>query len=159
MPHNSIELDIRYHLDAGVDDSHRFQQAAQWIVEKFHLQQFVCSISIVDDETIQVMNREHLAHDWPTDVISFEFERKLNCADGEIIASWDTARRLHAQARWSTEDELLLYVVHGMLHLAGLDDQDDQQRLEMRRHEQECLSCLGVAGASNHLARWEDVSY
>lgn len=159
MNDNPIDLDIKYHLEGLADDSGRFYEAAGWMVEQFALESFSASISIVDDPTIHELNRTHLDHDWPTDVISFVFEPHPTRIDGEIIASADTARKLCVQAGWPYQDEILLYVVHGMLHLSGLDDIEDQQRSLMRAKEQQCLLSLGVAEASEHLARWEDVSY
>lgn len=163
-----IDLDIVYHVDlsarcAIVDDRLRFEQAAAWVAERFQLSQLKASVSIVDDPTIHQLNLQHLDHDWPTDVISFVFEQVDRadgiCIDGEIIASADTAERLALQAGWRLEDELLLYCIHGLLHLAGLDDLEEEQRQQMRAAEQECLIALGVAGAEQHLLRWDDVSY
>lgn len=162
MTQESISLDIAYHFDSESDDSPRFHAAAEWICRHFKLTQFHCSIAIVDDPTIHQLNVEHLQHDWPTDVISFVFsdatQEPLGCIEGEIIASAEMAARLGIQANWSSEDELLLYVVHGMLHLAGLDDQTEEQRLAMRELEQKCLLDLGVA-AENHVSRSDDISY
>ena len=95
------------------------------------------------------------------DVISFVFEvdEEAGRVEGEIIASADTAARLAPDAQWRTEDELLLYVVHGLLHLAGLDDIEPEDQAEMRAAERDCLLALGVAGAERHLDRWHDVSY
>lgn len=160
MPTASVELDISYHLEDQsdwLDDSERIQHAANWVVERFEIKSLSASISIVDDPTIHRLNREHLDHDWPTDVISFVFEDENANIDGEIIASRDTAARLCNKAGWRAEDELLLYVVHGLLHLAGLDDIEDEDRQEMRAREQECLLSLGVDGAEQHLERWNDV--
>ena len=160
--HEAVSLEIEYQLPAGAEqpqqDEERFRQAAEWVLLKFGLQSIVASISIVNDPTIHRVNREHLEHDWPTDVISFVFEPAPQ-VQGEIIASSDTASRLCGDAGWRHEDELLLYIVHGLLHLAGLDDQEESQQLEMRRAEQECLLALGVSGAAEHLSRWNDISY
>jgi probable rRNA maturation factor len=163
-----IDLDVVYHLDQAkrvrlVEDTPRFQQAAAWVAQRFQLARLTASVSIVDDPTIHEINREHLNHDWPTDVISFVFEETEEagerCVDGEIIASADTAERLALQAGWRSQDELLLYCIHGLLHLAGLDDIEDDEKLEMRAAEQACLVALGVPGAEQHLSRWENVSY
>ena len=159
MSDEPIDLDIKYHVHSSPDDTLRFQQAANWILNRFDLARLTVSISIVDDSTIHELNRTHLNHDWPTDVISFVFEQDDQCVDGEVIASMDTAKRLCDKAGWRCEDELLLYVVHGLLHLAGLDDVDDRRRQEMRVEEQACLMDLGVDGAEHHLDRWKDVSY
>ena len=107
-----IDLDIEYHVDAVEPDEARIQQAAKWVADYFQLSKLSASISIVDDPTIHRINRDHLQHDWPTDVISFVFENEDSRVDGEIIASFDTATRVAAQAGWSPADELLLYVIH-----------------------------------------------
>ena len=154
-----VELDIKYHVEGLAEDLERFSQAAEWLAEKFRLSSFVASVAIVDDTTIHRLNREHLQHDWPTDVISFVFDARDGHVEGEIIASADTAKRLHEAAGWRHQDEILLYVIHGMLHLAGLDDVDEQLRLIMRKYEQDCLLALDVPGAEEHLNRWNDVAY
>lgn len=152
------DLDISYHVEAA-DDSARFLQAADWVCQRYELKSLTASISIVDDPTIHELNREHLNHDWPTDVISFVFENLDGNVDGEIIASHDTATKLAYQAGWSVQDELLLYVTHGLLHLAGLDDIQDVDRTEMRLAEQRCLLELGLELATEHLRNWDDISY
>lgn len=160
MPAPKVRLEINIQAEAE-DDRQRYRQAAQWVADRCGLSALDVSIAIVDDATIHQLNREHLEHDWPTDVISFifEFDEQSRAVEGEIVASIDTATRLSAAAGWSPRDELLLYIVHGLLHLAGLDDiqPDDQQK--MRETEKECLAALGVAGADQHLDRWNDVSY
>ena len=154
-----LDLEIEYHVSADTDDSARYHQAAAWIVERFQLKSITASISIVDDPTIHRLNREHLDHDWPTDVISFVFDNEDGQIDGEIIASIDTAARLAQKAAWPTEDELLLYVIHGLLHLAGLDDINPEDRDKMRQAERDCLIALAVPTAQNYLDRWDSISY
>ena len=154
-----IELEIEYHVLSPTDDSDRFHQAAEWIVNRFKLTSLTASISIVDDSTIHRLNREHLDHDWPTDVISFVFDCEDGRIDGEIIASLDTAVRLAQQAAWPTADELLLYIIHGLLHLAGLDDISDEDRQLMRQAERDCLIALAVPAAQKYLDRWDSISY
>jgi probable rRNA maturation factor len=156
-PH--IELEIDYHVESLVNEDARFHQAAQWVAARFKLKELTASISIVDDPTIHRLNREHLDHDWPTDVISFVFENEDGMVDGEIIASIDTATRLARDAGWSPADELLLYVIHGLLHLAGLDDIEEHDRIAMRAAEKDCLLALNVPAATHYLDRWDNVSY
>ncbi len=154
-----IDLEIEYHASSPIDDSPRYHQAAEWISERFNIKSLTASISIVDDSTIHRLNREHLDHDWPTDVISFVFESENGNIDGEIIASIDTASRLAQQAAWPTADELLLYIIHGLLHLAGLDDIKSDDRQQMRQYERDCLLALAVPTAANYLDRWDSISY
>ncbi len=156
---NKLRLFVNYQVDSVRDDSLRFRQALAWIAAEYGLVEMEVSIAIVDDATIHALNREHLDHDWPTDVISFVFEQNDEQVEGEIIASADTASRLCQAAGWSTEDELLLYVIHGFLHLAGLDDIEIDDQQEMRRAEHQCLLALNVPGAEEFLNRWDDISY
>lgn len=158
MIDDPIDLDLAYHVDELREDSLRISAAARWIVEQFGLRELSASIAVVDDPTIHELNRQHLDHDWPTDVISFVFSSLEGVVDGEVIASADTARRLSTVAGWSAEDELLLYIVHGLLHLAGLDDIQAEERQQMRLAEMRCLQALGIDYTLEHIHRWDELS-
>ncbi|HWL11165.1 MAG TPA: rRNA maturation RNase YbeY [Planctomicrobium sp.] len=113
-------------------------------------------IAIVNDETIHEVNREHLQHDYPTDVISFVYSadesgKRLDEAefsprgqglvlDGELVVSAETAIRFAPEQGWKPEHELALYIVHGLLHLCGYDDQTEDERQRMRQREREILN-------------------
>ncbi|WZP00505.1 rRNA maturation RNase YbeY [Isosphaeraceae bacterium EP7] len=103
------------------------------------------SIVVVDDPTIRSINARHLQHDWPTDVVTFPLsdpdETEL-C--GEVVVSAEMAATTAQQSGFNPSDELALYVVHGLLHLCGLDDTDDASSASMRRREGEVLSALGL---------------
>jgi probable rRNA maturation factor len=102
------------------------------------------SIAVVDDATMHALNRRHLQHDYPTDVLSFVLEEADDLLEGEIIVSSDTAVAQAARFGLEPDDELLLYVIHGMLHLVGFDDQSPEKRREMRCAERRYLKELGV---------------
>jgi probable rRNA maturation factor len=101
------------------------------------------SIVVVDDRTIHRLNRRFLNHDEPTDVITFSLEEG-DSVDGEIITSADTAAAAAKRFGWTMADELLLYAVHGALHLAGYDDQAPTQRRKMRSRERWYLAKFGL---------------
>jgi probable rRNA maturation factor len=102
------------------------------------------SLAIVDANTMHALNRRHLEHDYPTDVLSFLLERDGESLEGEIIVSVDEAA-LNAPKFGSTpEDELALYAIHGALHLCGYDDLSDDVALVMRERESYWLSRLGL---------------
>ncbi len=93
-------------------------------------------VALIDDETMAGLHERFLGKKGPTDVLSFPH--------GEIVVSADTARR-EAEARGIKPiDELVLYVVHGALHLDGYDDRTPKQREEMRRAERRVLTKLGL---------------
>jgi probable rRNA maturation factor len=156
-----VELEIEFHVErvpAGVQEQliRCFHDAGRWVAQRFSCDCLRASISIVDDATIHRLNVEYLQHDWPTDVISFAFETGPQLS-GEIIASWDTAQRMSQLAGWSVTDELVLYVLHGMLHLAGMDDQDRGSRERMRLAEKEYLVATSMPHAESYLQRFDQV--
>ena len=102
------------------------------------------SLAVVDDETIHELNRRHLDHDWPTDVLSFVLEDDGDHLEGEVIISADTAAAAADELGCSAADEQLLYVIHGMLHLVGYDDKSDADAQEMRAAEARYLQQFGV---------------
>lgn len=104
----------------------------------------VISLAVVDDETMHRLNRQYLQHDYPTDVLSFLLEEDDDQLEGEIIISADYAAREAEHFGWKVQDEMLLYVIHGTLHLAGYDDLEPELKTEMRAKEREYLKMFGL---------------
>ncbi|MBI5685758.1 MAG: rRNA maturation RNase YbeY [Verrucomicrobia bacterium] len=96
------------------------------------------SVAIVDDDAIAAINQQFLNHAGPTDVISFDLGDGL----GEIVVSAERAVIVARQLRRPPHAELALYLVHGLLHLAGLDDRTPAQRRAMRAAERRVLRQL-----------------
>lgn len=80
-------------------------------------------VSIVDDETIAQVHVDFMDIPGATDVITF--------AHGEIVVSSETAQLYAKDFGHSTERELMLYIIHGLLHLSGHEDADPDERAEM----------------------------
>jgi len=112
------------------------------------------SLAIVDDPTIHELNRKFLEHDYPTDVISFVLEQSENSLEGEVIASADTALSAASRYGWTAEDELMLYVAHGTLHVVGYDDRTPDAEATMREREQYYLDQFGM---TPHYADLEEI--
>lgn len=125
----------------------RLKRAVRGVLESAGVRSAEISIAIVADERMHALNRQYLGHDYPTDVLSFVLDRDESAGslDGEIIVSADYAAREAARYGWTTDDELLLYVIHGCLHLVGLDDQTPAGRAAMRAAESEHLAAFGLA--------------
>ncbi len=104
------------------------------------------SIAIVDDRTIHKINRQYLHHDYPTDVLSFRLDddRVNGFIEGEVIVSHDTAKRVSVDFAWHASHELLLYIIHGTLHLTGMDDSTESLRRLMRTAEDRYLAKVGI---------------
>ena len=91
------------------------------------------AIALVDLATITSLNETYLSHQGPTDVITFDY-RNDECDEvGEICVSVDVAAAC-AEAR-SLGDEVVLYIVHGVLHLAGFDDHTPADRRLMHQRQ------------------------
>ena len=96
------------------------------------------SVAIVDDPTIGKLHGEFLDDPSPTDVLSFVLEPPP-MLEGEVVASADTAKSNALQYKCPAEEELLRYVLHGILHLVGYDDTTPSKRSVMRKKENEYL--------------------
>ena len=125
-------------------DFESFVAVARMIVEDFGYQGSEISIALVDDPTIRTHNREYLNHDYETDVISFVLEESETQLVGQLIISTDTAAKLGEELGVPMEHEVLLYVIHGMLHLVGFDDTDEASAAEMRAAETDYLGRFNV---------------
>ncbi len=85
---------------------------------------------------MRAINKKYLNHDYAADVLTFDFGKG---PQGEIIICPRVAAA-QAQARQtSTENEIILYVIHGILHLAGFDDHSPKDIIQMRLMENELL--------------------
>jgi len=126
-------------------DQPRLRKAVKQVLQGEGIGAATISLAVVDDPTIHELNRRFLQHDYATDVLSFTFERTENSVDGEVIVSSDTAIRLASELDGAPEEELLLYIVHGTLHLVGYDDQSEPDQTRMRERERHYLNLLAVS--------------
>lgn len=125
-------------------DVRRLKQGVRTVLESAGVASAVISLAVVDDATMHALNRQYLQHDYPTDVLSFVLEDDDDHLEGEIIISADYAAREAEQFGWRAQDEMLLYVIHGTLHLVGYDDLEPGLQAEMRAKEREHLAAFGL---------------
>ena len=95
-----------------------------------------------DDEHILQVNREYLGHDYYTDIITFDY-----CEDdvlnGDLVISLDTVRTNAEKFHKPYEEELHRVIIHGVLHLCGLNDKGPGEREIMEAAEDRALSMRG----------------
>ena len=120
----------------------------------------VVEVTVVDDASIHRLNAQFLGHDRPTDVLAFEMESDPEEAllEGSVVVSDETALDRARDYGWPAENELLLYVVHGVLHLVGYDDHAPDDEKLMRAKEREYLALAGIdsIAGSDDLGKKED---
>lgn len=143
-----FQIDVTNQQEQHPIDASRLKTAVRHILDDAPFSSAVISLAIVDDPTIHDLNRRFLDHDYATDVLSFVLESTDERLEGEVIVSADTAARLAGAWHWSPADELLLYVIHGTLHLVGYDDTTPETRQEMRAREDDYLARSGVTRRS-----------
>lgn len=139
-----MDTEIANQQSALAVDEDRMRRVAEAILRDAGYSEGALSVAVVDDPTIHELNVRHLAHDYPTDVLSFALTDEPPLLEGEVIVSADTAIENARDYGWAAEDELLLYVVHGVLHLAGHRDKADDEVAAMRAAEARYLRLAGV---------------
>ena len=91
-----------------------------------------------DDEKILEVNREYLQHDYYTDIITFDYDEG-NTINGDLVISLDTVRTNAEQFGKTYEEELLRVIIHGILHLCGINDKGPGEREIMEAAENKAL--------------------
>lgn len=125
-------------------DADRLANACRQIIAGDGHAAAAISVTVVDDQEMHELNRRHLDHDYPTDVLSFPLSESGEVLVGEVIVSAGTASSNASEYSNRPEEELLLYVVHGTLHLLGLGDKTPADAKKMRQAEAYWLAELGV---------------
>lgn len=97
-----------------------------------------------DDDKIIEVNREFLQHDYFTDIITFDYTTGQRIS-GDLFISLDTVRSNAALFGKSYEEELRRVVIHGILHLCGINDKGPGEREIMEAAEDEALGMLHQA--------------
>ena len=92
----------------------------------------------VNDEKILEINNEYLGHDYYTDVITFDYDEG-DVVNGDIVISLDTVRTNAELFDKAYEDELYRVIIHGILHLCGLNDKGPGEREIMEKAENKAL--------------------
>ncbi len=125
-------------------DRKRLKKAVRLSLQQAGRNEAEVSLAIVNDAIIAELHGQYLDDPTPTDVLSFTLESGPDRLEGEVITSAETAMHAAARYGWSPADELLLYVVHGALHLAGCLDATPRQRTAMRKLERSTLMQFGL---------------
>ena len=76
--------------------------------------------------------------------------------EGEIFLSAEMAQQIAATVDWQPLDEISLYLIHGLLHLCGFDDLNEQDQISMRRQERQMLLAVNISIQPND-SRWNNL--
>lgn len=105
-------------------------------------EEFEVNIKFACKNCIQELNKKYLGKDKPTNVLSFNHEKDVK--SGDIIICESVVEIEANKLNYRPEEITILYVVHGMLHLAGFDHKKDKDRVKMELIECSILKKLGI---------------
>lgn len=112
------------------------------------------AVVITDNETLQELNRQYRGVDAPTDVLSFEssldpdfpeLDPTMSDYLGDIIIAYPVAQAQALAAGHTTQDEIILLAVHGLLHLLGFDHDTPENKAAMWNIQQQVMAELKLA--------------
>ncbi len=92
-----------------------------------------------DDEKILEVNKEYLQHDYYTDIITFDYDED-DVINGDLVISLDTVRTNAELFNKAYEEELYRVIIHGILHLCGINDKGPGEREIMEAAENKALA-------------------
>ena len=95
----------------------------------------------VGDEKILEVNREYLGHDYYTDIITFDYSEE-DTINGDIVISLETVATNAIAQGTASDEELLRVIIHGILHLCGINDKGPGEREIMEAAENKALAML-----------------
>lgn len=108
--------------------------------KEFDLQVSFLSISFINSKEIRGINKQYLKHDYDTDVITFNYSKKITDIDGEILISFEEAKLNAKKFKVTYGKELSRLVIHGMLHLLNFDDKDRKRKKIMKQEENKLIN-------------------
>ena len=94
-----------------------------------------------DDEKILEVNREYLGHNYYTDIITFDYSEG-DTLNGDLVISLDTVRSNALLFHKDYDEELHRVIIHGILHLCGINDKGPGEREQMEAAENRALAML-----------------
>jgi len=92
-----------------------------------------------DDEKILEVNKQYLQHDYYTDIITFDYTEE-DVISGDIFISLDTVKSNSKEQHTDYDEELHRVIIHGILHLCGIDDKGPGEREIMEKEENKALA-------------------
>ena len=95
----------------------------------------------VNDKKILDVNRQYLQHDYYTDIITFDYSDD-DTISGDLFISLDTVRSNAEQIGTTYEQELRRVIIHGILHLCGINDKGPGEREKMEAAEDKALNMI-----------------
>jgi len=126
-------------------DFQALKAAANAVLAEEGVREAKITLAFVNYPHIHRLNKQFLDHDEPTDVLTFPYtEPGSKKLEGEVVIGYEIAAENASDRSIPVQQELILYVIHGCLHLCGCDDKTAKAAKAMREKEREYLKKLGL---------------
>jgi len=112
-------------------------------------------INFVSLQTIIKINVEYLNHNFPTDIITFNYSGANDIIEGEIFISIDVAKENSLKYNCTLDNELMRLVIHGVLHLLGYDDMNGKDKKVMKKLENLLVEKFGNLLNNNFILKYD----
>ena len=135
---------ITYNTDGTKMPSLRRRENNEWIrrvAAQYGKKVGDIAYIFVNDDKILEINRQYLQHDYYTDIITFDYTEG-STINGDLFISIDTVKSNAEQLGVPAEEELRRVVIHGILHLCGINDKEPGEREIMEKAENKALALL-----------------
>lgn len=116
-------------------DLRLLERIAAAALEELGMEAAELGIVLVGAKEMARLNEKFLGHEGPTDVITFDYSERNDGLSGEIFVCVAEAERQAKEFKTSWQSEVVRYVAHGILHLAGHDDLRPVARKKMKKEE------------------------
>lgn len=121
-------------------NSTKYNQKISYIIDNEGFIEKEITVVLCSDPYLLKMNKQHLNHDYLTDIITFSYNTE-NQISGDLFISVDRLKDNAVMFDVSFEEELERVIYHGVLHLCGYNDKTDKETSVMREKEKYYLGC------------------
>ncbi len=139
-PVERISICIDESVEMESVDTDRLRRLTEIVLERESVVWSSISIVLAGHETVRNLNRKYLDHDYETDVLSFLIDQTGDGIDAEVYVDVQTAVERHVEFKVSLRQEIERYLIHGLLHLAGYEDDKPRKKRRMQECEDRYLT-------------------
>jgi probable rRNA maturation factor len=127
-------------IDFSLADEDKISEWISSVIKEHGQELSTLTFIFCSDDYLHEINLEYLDHDTLTDIITFDNADEEGIIEGDIFISIDRVKDNAVTIGTSFNDELHRVIIHGVLHLLGFEDKNDEAQALMRKQEDSCLS-------------------
>ncbi len=139
-----INIDIKRTTKTKLLTDRRIKKIVESTLKSEGISKADISVTIIGKKLMRQLTKKYTGREYQTDVLSFDLSDKFDEAlVGEVIVNAQLAKESARKFKTSDKSELALYIIHGLLHLVGYDDQKPVDAQKMHKRSLKLLSNLG----------------